>query len=174
MQLQVTGVLDTIYLLHLLHSLHSLHPSHSPVTAVVPVTRAALQVAGVLDMIQTVYKYFGMNFALKLSTRPESALGDIEVRGPHLLRRASYCGVPATAACHLLRRASCDVPPLLAVAGTRHSLPLLRTPDIRTPLPLGPSPRQVWDRAEAFMTEALLTVTCRYFPARSGTRRRLL
>ena len=30
-------------------------------------------------MIQTVYKYFGMSFVLKLSTRPESALGDIEV-----------------------------------------------------------------------------------------------
>merc|ERR1719408_847933 len=34
------------------------------------------EVAGVLDMIATVYKYFGMTFALKLSTRPESALGD--------------------------------------------------------------------------------------------------
>lgn len=37
------------------------------------------EVAGALDMIATVYKFFGMNFALKLSTRPESALGDIEI-----------------------------------------------------------------------------------------------
>jgi len=37
------------------------------------------EVAGVLDMIATVYKFFGMKFALKLSTRPESALGDVEV-----------------------------------------------------------------------------------------------
>jgi len=36
-------------------------------------------VANVLDMIAEVYEYFGMNFALKLSTRPENALGDIEV-----------------------------------------------------------------------------------------------
>jgi len=34
------------------------------------------EVAGVLDMISTVYRYFGMTFALKLSTKPESALGD--------------------------------------------------------------------------------------------------
>jgi len=34
------------------------------------------EVAGVLDMIATVYKYFGMTFRLKLSTKPESALGD--------------------------------------------------------------------------------------------------
>lgn len=32
-----------------------------------------------LDMIATVYGFFGMNFALKLSTRPESALGDADV-----------------------------------------------------------------------------------------------
>uniref|UniRef100_A0A7S3AP41 Probable threonine--tRNA ligase, cytoplasmic n=1 Tax=Haptolina ericina TaxID=156174 RepID=A0A7S3AP41_9EUKA len=37
------------------------------------------EVANVLDMIATVYSYFGMSFALKLSTRPESALGDVEV-----------------------------------------------------------------------------------------------
>jgi threonyl-tRNA synthetase len=37
------------------------------------------EVANVLDMIQTVYGYFGMSFSLKLSTRPESALGDIAV-----------------------------------------------------------------------------------------------
>ena len=36
------------------------------------------EVAGVLDMISTVYKFFGMTFALKLSTRPENALGDPE------------------------------------------------------------------------------------------------
>ena len=29
-----------------------------------------------LDFISTVYSYFGMDFALKLSTRPENALGD--------------------------------------------------------------------------------------------------
>ena len=34
------------------------------------------EVANVLDMISTVYKAFGMTFALKLSTKPESALGD--------------------------------------------------------------------------------------------------
>ena len=37
------------------------------------------EVASVLDFIATVYKYFGMTFALKLSTRPENALGDLEV-----------------------------------------------------------------------------------------------
>jgi len=37
------------------------------------------EVANVLDMIAEVYEYFGMNFALQLSTRPESALGDIEI-----------------------------------------------------------------------------------------------
>ena len=37
------------------------------------------EVAGVLDFIATVYRYFGMTFALKLSTRPENALGEIEV-----------------------------------------------------------------------------------------------
>ncbi|KAL1508523.1 hypothetical protein AB1Y20_004623 [Prymnesium parvum] len=37
------------------------------------------EVAGVLDMIATVYSFFGMKFALKLSTRPENALGDVEV-----------------------------------------------------------------------------------------------
>merc|ERR1719327_2517676 len=37
------------------------------------------EVASVLDFIMTVYKYFGMTFALKLSTRPENALGEIEV-----------------------------------------------------------------------------------------------
>jgi len=37
------------------------------------------EVAGVLDMIATVYKYLGMSFDLKLSTKPESALGDAEV-----------------------------------------------------------------------------------------------
>jgi len=36
------------------------------------------EVAGVLDMISTVYKFFGMSFALKLSTKPENALGDAE------------------------------------------------------------------------------------------------
>ena len=36
------------------------------------------EVAGVLDMISTCYKYFGMTFALKLSTKPETALGDAD------------------------------------------------------------------------------------------------
>ena len=36
------------------------------------------EVANVLDFISTVYSYFGMTFALKLSTRPENALGDKE------------------------------------------------------------------------------------------------
>jgi len=36
------------------------------------------EVAAVLDFISTVYRYFGMTFALKLSTRPENALGDKE------------------------------------------------------------------------------------------------
>ena len=33
----------------------------------------------VLDFIATVYSYLGMDFALKLSTRPETALGDAAV-----------------------------------------------------------------------------------------------
>jgi len=37
------------------------------------------EVANVLDMISTVYKFFGMTFALKLSTRPENALGDVAI-----------------------------------------------------------------------------------------------
>jgi len=37
------------------------------------------EVMSVLDMIATVYGWLGMDFALKLSTRPESALGDPEV-----------------------------------------------------------------------------------------------
>jgi threonyl-tRNA synthetase len=37
------------------------------------------EVAGVLDMIATVYKFFGMTFALKLSTRPETYLGEVAV-----------------------------------------------------------------------------------------------
>jgi len=43
------------------------------------VSQIKQEVAGVLDMISTVYDYFGMTFALKLSTRPESALGDREI-----------------------------------------------------------------------------------------------
>ena len=43
------------------------------------VSQIKAEVAGVLDMISTVYKYFGMTFALKLSTRPENALGDMAV-----------------------------------------------------------------------------------------------
>ena len=34
------------------------------------------EVANVLDFIATVYSYFGMDFALKLSTRPDNALGE--------------------------------------------------------------------------------------------------
>jgi threonyl-tRNA synthetase len=34
------------------------------------------EVANVLDFIATVYSYFGMDFVLKLSTRPDNALGD--------------------------------------------------------------------------------------------------
>ena len=37
------------------------------------------QVMNVLDFIATVYSYLGMDFALKLSTRPETALGDAAV-----------------------------------------------------------------------------------------------
>ncbi|KAL3916740.1 MAG: hypothetical protein SGPRY_006691 [Prymnesium sp.] len=37
------------------------------------------EVAGVLDMIASVYEFFNMKFALKLSTRPENGLGDVEV-----------------------------------------------------------------------------------------------
>ena len=42
------------------------------------VSQIKAEVANVLDMISTVYDYFGMTFALKLSTRPENYLGDIE------------------------------------------------------------------------------------------------
>jgi len=42
------------------------------------VSQIKSEVANVLDMIATVYSYFGMTFALKLSTRPDDALGDIE------------------------------------------------------------------------------------------------
>jgi len=42
------------------------------------VSQIKAEVAGALDMIATVYKYFGMTFTLKLSTKPESALGDPE------------------------------------------------------------------------------------------------
>jgi len=37
------------------------------------------EVANVLDMIATVYNCFGMDFSLKLSTKPESALGDAAI-----------------------------------------------------------------------------------------------
>jgi len=40
------------------------------------VSQIKAEVANVLDMIATVYKFFGMTFALKLSTKPETALGD--------------------------------------------------------------------------------------------------
>merc|ERR1719217_1741957 len=42
------------------------------------VSQIKKEVANVLDFIATVYKYFGMTFALKLSTKPENALGDAE------------------------------------------------------------------------------------------------
>eukprot|EP01086_Lenisia_limosa_P000518 TRINITY_DN1091_c0_g1_i2.p1 TRINITY_DN1091_c0_g1~~TRINITY_DN1091_c0_g1_i2.p1 ORF type:complete len:708 (+),score=265.50 TRINITY_DN1091_c0_g1_i2:60-2126(+) len=37
------------------------------------------EVAGVLDLICDVYKTFGFDFTLELSTRPECAIGDVEV-----------------------------------------------------------------------------------------------
>mmetsp|Transcript_20969 Transcript_20969/g.34640 ORF Transcript_20969/g.34640 Transcript_20969/m.34640 type:complete len:773 (+) Transcript_20969:53-2371(+) len=37
------------------------------------------EVTGCLDMIKTVYDWLGMDFALKLSTKPETALGDPKV-----------------------------------------------------------------------------------------------
>ena len=40
------------------------------------VSQIKSEVANVLDMIATVYKFFGMTFRLKLSTKPDSALGD--------------------------------------------------------------------------------------------------
>ena len=43
------------------------------------VNQIKAEVAGVLDMIATVYGFLGMSFALKLSTRPENYLGEIEV-----------------------------------------------------------------------------------------------
>jgi len=43
------------------------------------VSQIKAEVAGVLDMIATVYGFLGMSFALKLSTRPENYLGEIEV-----------------------------------------------------------------------------------------------
>ena len=42
------------------------------------VSQIKSEVANVLDMIATVYKFFGMTFRLKLSTKPENALGDAE------------------------------------------------------------------------------------------------
>ena len=42
------------------------------------VSQIKSEVAGVLDMISTVYDFFGMTFALKLSTRPENYLGEVE------------------------------------------------------------------------------------------------
>jgi threonyl-tRNA synthetase len=43
------------------------------------VSQIKAEVAGVLDMIAEVYSFMGMDFALKLSTRPENYLGEIEV-----------------------------------------------------------------------------------------------
>lgn len=43
------------------------------------VSQIKAEVAGVLDMIATVYGFLGMSFALKLSTRPENFLGEVEV-----------------------------------------------------------------------------------------------
>lgn len=43
------------------------------------VSQIKQEVAGALDFIQTVYGFLGMTFTLKLSTKPESALGDPEV-----------------------------------------------------------------------------------------------
>ena len=43
------------------------------------VRRLRTQVANVLDMIKTVYGFLDMTFMLKLSTRPENFLGDINV-----------------------------------------------------------------------------------------------
>ncbi|EOD39697.1 threonine-tRNA ligase [Emiliania huxleyi CCMP1516] len=42
------------------------------------VSQIKQEVANVLDMIATVYKYLGMTFSLKLSTKPKNALGDPE------------------------------------------------------------------------------------------------
>ena len=41
------------------------------------VSQIKAEVAGVLDMIATVYGFLGMSFALKLSTRPENFLGEV-------------------------------------------------------------------------------------------------
>ena len=43
------------------------------------VSQIKQEVAGALDFIHTVYGFLGMTFTLKLSTKPESALGDPEV-----------------------------------------------------------------------------------------------
>lgn len=43
------------------------------------VSQIKAEVAGVLDMIATVYGFLGMDFALKLSTRPENFLGEVQV-----------------------------------------------------------------------------------------------
>ena len=37
------------------------------------------EMAGCLDFMNTAYKIFGFTFKLRLSTRPEKFLGDIEV-----------------------------------------------------------------------------------------------
>jgi len=42
------------------------------------VSQIKQEIANVLDMIATVYKYLGMTFSLKLSTKPKNALGDPE------------------------------------------------------------------------------------------------
>ena len=45
----------------------------------------------VLDFIATVYSYLGMDFALKLSTRPETALGDAEALATYKAELHSSC-----------------------------------------------------------------------------------
>ena len=57
------------------HSNRVLMPRASP-RPLHTCTQIKAEVANVLDMIATVYKFFGMTFALKLSTKPETALGD--------------------------------------------------------------------------------------------------
>ena len=56
------------------------------------VSQIKAEVAGVLDMIATVYGFLGMDFALKLSTRPENFLGEVQVCHAGYY---SVCRVPA-------------------------------------------------------------------------------
>ena len=52
---------------------------HRPHRRIMLVLRLRTEVANVLDMIKTVYGFLDMTFMLKLSTRPENFLGDINV-----------------------------------------------------------------------------------------------